>query len=250
MIVQVPDSLTSTLPWHIPVAADSRSSWTHDSTSPLPLLLPWHIHVTAVSRSSWTHDSTSPLPLLIPWHIPVAAVSRSSWTRDSTSPLPLPIPWHVPVAAVSRTSWTCDSTRPLPLLIPWHIPVAAVSRSSWTRGSTSPRLELGPSHYRTVYIYDTIPEPLTDPVHMTVKQQQNYELKLDRIKKKRRRNYEYQGFSQEFEMPFLLNFHENGVSTSYLFTSKISNFRVSKIRIGCPKDGWTGLWLKHWWVHI
>ncbi len=41
------------------------------------------------------------------------------------------------------------------------------------------------------------------------------------------------------------HFHENGVSSPYLFNNKISIFRVSKIRIGHPKDGWTGLWLKH-----
>ncbi len=35
-------------------------------------------------------------------------------------------------------------------------------------------------------------------------------------------------------------FHENMVSNSYSFNSKIPNLRVSKIRIMCPKEGWTG----------
>ncbi len=42
----------------------------------------------------------------------------------------------------------------------------------------------------------------------------------------------------------------NRVSHSYLFYSKFWNFwgaqKGSKIRIGCPKDKWMGLWLKPW----
>ncbi len=36
-------------------------------------------------------------------------------------------------------------------------------------------------------------------------------------------------------------FHENGVSNSYPFNNKIPNLKVSKIRIGCPKDAWISL---------
>ncbi len=36
----------------------------------------------------------------------------------------------------------------------------------------------------------------------------------------------------------------DGVTIFYLLYSKFRTFRVSKIRIGCPKDGCMGLWLK------
>ncbi len=35
------------------------------------------------------------------------------------------------------------------------------------------------------------------------------------------------------------------VSSFYLFYNKFWNFRVSKFRIGCPKDRWNGILLKH-----
>ncbi len=41
-------------------------------------------------------------------------------------------------------------------------------------------------------------------------------------------------------LPILCNC---SVLHSYLFYSKFRIFRVSKIRIGCPNDRWTGLWL-------
>ncbi len=51
------------------------------------------------------------------------------------------------------------------------------------------------------------------------------------------------GFWKMFKMelwPILCN---NGVYNFYLFYSRFWNFRVSKIRIRCPKDGWMGIWL-------
>ncbi len=57
-----------------------------------------------------------------------------------------------------------------------------------------------------------------------------------------------QGFRQDFEIgcPKLLSILcNNRVSSFYFLYIKFRNIRVSKSRLWCPKDRWTGLWLKH-----